>query len=278
MENPAAEIEDVILAITASLNPEIQRAAIYRKPPTVFPPSQASPVHYSYPLSLPYLNKLPVFVVRLLTPTGIATSSSRETILRVYQWYRVLSPYLHVQVKKVVYDEPRKEIYAEIVQRFHVRWNVFMPSAESRLITHVTLRELPYASPEGKPLYVIAAQEDFYHPEDLLTFVAPLLVPFLLALLLLGTWACVLGAWFGGALGYWSVRPGERGKDVELQHIGENAPPPEQEETSYADVTKHGLVNGKKGSDEEEAEAESPVAERASKEWPTPEEALEVHE
>ncbi|TFY56034.1 hypothetical protein EVJ58_g7879 [Rhodofomes roseus] len=30
MENPAAEIEDVILAITASLNPDVQRAAIYR--------------------------------------------------------------------------------------------------------------------------------------------------------------------------------------------------------------------------------------------------------
>ena len=69
------------------------------------------------------------------------------------------------------------------------------------MITHITLRELPYATPAGKRLYVIAAQEDFYHPEDLLSFVAPLLVPVLTALLLLGTWACVIGAWLGGALG-----------------------------------------------------------------------------
>ena len=72
---------------------------------------------------------------------------------------------------------------------------------DARLITHITLRELPYATPAGKRLYVIAAQEDFYHPEDLLSFVAPLLVPVLTALLLLGTWACVIGAWLGGALG-----------------------------------------------------------------------------
>ena len=30
MENPEAEIEDVILTITTALNPEIQNAAIYK--------------------------------------------------------------------------------------------------------------------------------------------------------------------------------------------------------------------------------------------------------
>ncbi|KZT64513.1 hypothetical protein DAEQUDRAFT_814920 [Daedalea quercina L-15889] len=296
MENPAAELEDVILAVTASLNPEVQKAAIYRyfapdvsfrhplctvpsstQPTTVFPPSQSSPVLHTYPLPLPlpFFKGLPAFVARLLTPTGLATSSSRETVLRVYQWYRVLSPRLRVQVKKVVYDEPRKEAYAEVVQRFHIRWNVFMPAAESRLITHITLRELPYATPAGKPLYVIAAQEDFYHPEDLLSFGAPLLVPFLTAALLLSTWACVVGAWLGGLAGYWTVRPGEGGKGVELQPGREHLPPPDKEEISYADKAKQAIVNGERGEGEAEAEAESPVAGRVKEEWPTPVDASE---
>ncbi|KAH9840853.1 uncharacterized protein C8Q71DRAFT_721308 [Rhodofomes roseus] len=297
MENPAAEIEDVILAITASLNPDVQRAAIYRyfapdasfrhplctvppssKPATVYPPSQASPVLHAFPSPLPFLRRLPAFVVRLLTPTGLATSSSRETILRVYQWYRVLSPHLRVHVNNVVYDAARNEIYAEVVQRFHIRWNVLMPAAESRLITHITLRELPHAAPAGKPLYVIAAQEDFYHPEDLLAFVAPLLVPLLLALLLLGTWACVLGASLGRAAGYWRVKRGggEGVHGIELEPRG--APPVDTHEASYADKAKQGLLNGDKGKGEAEAEAESPVAQPVAKdpeEWPTPTEAFE---
>ncbi|EPS94665.1 hypothetical protein FOMPIDRAFT_1054886 [Fomitopsis schrenkii] len=269
MENPAAEIEDVVLAITASLNPEVQRAAIYKyfapdasfrhplctvpsssAPTTVFHPSQASPVIHSFPF--PLLKGLPALVARLLTPTGFATSNSRETLLRV---------------RKVVYDEPHHELYVEVVQRFHIRWNVFMPAAESRLLTHITLRELPYATPAGKRLYVIAAQEDFYHPEDLLSFVAPLLVPVLTAILLLGTWACVIGAWLGGIAGYWKVGPGEDEKRVELQPVGEHLPPPEEQEISYADKVKQ---NGVKGRGEAEAEAESPLADRVKEEWPTP--------
>lgn len=99
-------------------------------PATVFHSSQTSPIFHSFPF--PLIKGLPALVARLFTPTGFATSNSRETLLRVYQWYRVLSPWLRVQVRKVVYDEPHHELYVEIVQRFHIRWNVLMPAAESR--------------------------------------------------------------------------------------------------------------------------------------------------
>ena len=101
-------------------------------PATVHPASQASPVLYAYPF--PLLARLPAFVARLLTPTGLVTANSRETLLRVYEWYRVLSPWVRVRVRKVVYDAPRGEMYVEVVQRFHIRWNVFMPAAESRCV------------------------------------------------------------------------------------------------------------------------------------------------
>lgn len=101
-------------------------------PATIYPASQSSPVLTSFPF--PLLKGLPALVARLLTPTGRATANSRETLLRVYQWYRVLSPRLRVQVRKVVYDERRGEMYVEVVQRFHIRWNVLMPAAESRCV------------------------------------------------------------------------------------------------------------------------------------------------
>lgn len=77
--------------------------------------------------------------------------------------------------------------------------------------------------------------------------------------------------------GYWSVRPGEGGKGVELQPVGERLPPPDKEEISYAQKAKQpeSDVNGVKGQGEAEAEAESPVAERVKQEWPTPGEAVD---
>ncbi|KZT01936.1 uncharacterized protein LAESUDRAFT_730632 [Laetiporus sulphureus 93-53] len=244
MEDPARDIEDVILSITSAVNPEAQKAAIlryfapdasFRHPLCTVPSDADTP----YPAS----QSSPSFarwtqLSRKLSPTGIATASSRETILCVYQWYRTMSPRLKVEVRKVVWDEPRMEIYVDVVQTFHIRWNP-LPPAQSRLITHLNLRKVSPRSQDARPLYVIVAQEDFYHPADLLAFVLPPLVPILHFLLILGTWACVFGAWFGAVSGFWTIKRGEGDREVKLEHAGESLPTP-------APGEQQTLTNGRK--------------------------------
>ena len=69
-----------------------------------------------------------------------------------------------------------------------------------------------------------------------------------------------------GGAGYWAVGPGGGGN-------GEQVSPPDGEAISYAQRAKQGAFNGVKGQGEAEAEAESPGAERAKQQWPTPGEA-----
>ena len=66
--------------------------------------------------------------------------------------------------------------------------------------------------------------------------------------------------------GYWTVGPGGDGN-------GEHVSPLDGEAISSAQKAKQGAFNGVKGQGEAEAEAESPVAERAKQQWPTPGEA-----
>ncbi|PCH34776.1 hypothetical protein WOLCODRAFT_165810 [Wolfiporia cocos MD-104 SS10] len=246
MEDPLKEIESVILTITSAVNPEIQKAAIlryfapdvtFRHPLTTIPSSSlkfAAPHTTStdlVPSPFPANQASPSLTDKTwywhssistwLSPTGWLTRSSRETVLRVYQWYRVLSPVLVVRVKNITYDREKEEMFIEVIQTFHIRWNPLPPAD---LITHINLRKLP------SNLYVIAAQEDFYHPEDLVSFVIPPFAPVVHTLLLLGAWVCVIQAWLGSVLGFWSVRDGEGGRGVSLNPEGEELPPQSEQE------------------------------------------------
>ncbi|EMD35742.1 hypothetical protein CERSUDRAFT_52662 [Gelatoporia subvermispora B] len=79
--------------------------------------------------------------------------NSRAGILAIYRWYRIMSPHIKMDVTDVVYDgahdPPRLFVKAE--QVFHIRWNPFKPA------------KVP----------CIVAQEDYYHPDDLVAFVLP---------------------------------------------------------------------------------------------------------
>lgn len=108
--------------------------------------------------------------------------NSRESVLKIYQWYRILSPRIQIEVKSVAYEPTQNVLYLDIHQTFHVRYNPFAP-ASARLITVLWLLE------EDGVLRV-DLQEDFYHPDDFMALVMPPLKPVIGTLLKTSSWLC----------------------------------------------------------------------------------------
>ncbi|KAL4247897.1 hypothetical protein ABKN59_007500 [Abortiporus biennis] len=175
MEDPAKEIEGVVLSCTAAINAESQRTAIERY--------YAPDAEFHHPLCM--VTSKPM---------------SRDEILGIYQWYRILSPTLKVEVKDVTYHVEKNELFVEVVQEFHIRWSPLSP-APARLMVHLILSP----SEEDPRLQVIKYHEDFYQPEDFLALLVPPLVPVIRLFLHVGTIASNLNARIFGALGYWAV-------------------------------------------------------------------------
>ncbi|KAI0643301.1 hypothetical protein C8Q79DRAFT_1002530 [Trametes meyenii] len=204
MENPAQEIANVATLITAAVNPEIQKEAVYK----YFVPDMS----FRHPLCA-------------VSPSP----NSREAFLSILQWYRVLSPVLSVRVTSVTYDKEKNSIFLDVTQTFHIRWSPLTP-APARLVVHLTLRPSPSPTDPNKTVYFIASQEDFYHPDDLTVLLVPPLTPLVRGALQAATLVCRVQAKVFGALGYWSVRDGEGGRGVDLQPRGEPLPPIGEEE------------------------------------------------
>lgn len=128
MEDPVAEIESVVLNVTATQSPDIQQAAFQRY--------MSQDMGFRHP-------------VCSIHPGP----SSRNKVLGVYQWYRVLSPRIDIRIDSVVFDEARRLLYVEGVQWFKL---IFLPvkPVPARLIIRLTLRK-------ENNLFYIAFQEDF---------------------------------------------------------------------------------------------------------------------
>ncbi|KAI0631502.1 hypothetical protein C8Q77DRAFT_1127228 [Trametes polyzona] len=199
MENPATEIVNVTTLVTAAINPEIQKAAVLKY--------YAPDASFRHPLCA--------------VPSG---PNSRASILSILRWYRIMSPVLSVRATSVTYDEAKHEVFLDVTQTFHIRWSPLKP-APARLLVHLTLRPEPSPTDPSKTVYVIAAHEDFYHPDDLAALIVPPIIPLVRGVLQAATLACRVHAKVFGALGYWSVRDGEGGKGVDLQPEGEPLPP-----------------------------------------------------
>ncbi|KAA1470892.1 hypothetical protein DENSPDRAFT_836817 [Dentipellis sp. KUC8613] len=140
MEKPAQEIDAVVHMLTCAANPDIQKAAIQR-----FYTSDAG---FRHPLCY-------------IPPAH----NSREDILGVYQWYRIMSPHIELVIHDVVYAPEHKRLFLDVTQKFHIRWNPF-PPAPANLFVHLTLRE-------ENGLFYIAFQEDLYRPDDILALLIP---------------------------------------------------------------------------------------------------------
>ncbi|KAF8881598.1 hypothetical protein BD779DRAFT_1545686 [Infundibulicybe gibba] len=107
---------------------------------------------------------------------------SRESVLGIYQWYRVMSPKVDLKV-----ESHPKHYPLDVVQQFHIRHSPFQPAPPE--LTGVPNSLL------GKWVLYIALQEDFYHPDDLVSLVIPPLAPVVQFVMHAAGSAQVLGFW-----------------------------------------------------------------------------------
>ncbi|KAL1698318.1 hypothetical protein EV121DRAFT_284786 [Schizophyllum commune] len=186
MENPSEDIHGVFKALTMAENADVQRAAVNK----YFLPN-AGFRHSLCRVEPGYL--------------------SRDNILGVYQWYRIMSPILEAEIIDVVFNSETNVMYLEGSQKFHIRLSPFSP-APARIIIRLTLQKDQFSG-----LYYIAQQEDFYHPDDLIALLVPPLAPFIRFALDAAGVVSNICAKVGQVVGYW--RPGggphaESGEDV----------------------------------------------------------------
>ncbi|KAJ7074811.1 hypothetical protein C8F01DRAFT_35339 [Mycena amicta] len=176
MQNPASEIGAVVTLLTAAAAPDIQKAAFLRY---VTPDAG-----FRHPIC-----------------SVVPGPGSREKLLGIYQWYRILSPHIEITVNNVVHDPANHLLLLDVVQSFSLRLSPFKP-VPARLLVRLTLRE---GADDG--LHYIAFQEDFYHPDDFMSLLIPPLAPFVrLGLSWTGT-ASDIYAKFGQLLGFWASTP-----------------------------------------------------------------------
>ncbi|TRM66707.1 hypothetical protein BD626DRAFT_483579 [Schizophyllum amplum] len=183
MENPAQDIHGVFSALTTAENADVQRAAVNK----YYLPNAG----FRHPLCA-------------VEPGYL----SRDNILGVYQWYRIMSPVLEAQILNVVFQPETAILYLEGVQKFHIRVSPFAP-APARIIVRMTLQKDQFSG-----LYYIAMQEDFYHPDDLFALVIPPLSPLIRLALDAAGVASGIYAKLGQLVGFWRTDGGSRGNRV----------------------------------------------------------------
>ncbi|KAJ7915661.1 hypothetical protein B0H13DRAFT_395553 [Mycena leptocephala] len=172
MQNPSSEVGAVVSLLTAAAAPDIQKAAFlkYLTPDAAF--------------RHPLCNVSP-------------GPGSRDRLLGIYQWYRILSPHIDITVKRVVHDPASNTLLLDVVQYFHLRFSPFK-AAPSRLLVRLTLRE-------ENGLHYIALQEDFYHPDDFMSLIIPPLAPVIRTGLSMTATASDIYAKIGQLLGFWAT-------------------------------------------------------------------------
>ncbi|OOG00368.1 hypothetical protein ASPCADRAFT_502698 [Aspergillus carbonarius ITEM 5010] len=150
MEDPATEIPTIIHHLTQS-PPDDQQRTIQK----YFTPSAAF-IH-------PFCRVFPY-------------PGSRWLIEKIYQWYKIMSPRIELEVHSVAYDKPTQKLYLQISQLFSI-WAIPFHKAPVTLTTVLDLTTDPEdnrtpTTGHGKRYY-IKRQEDFYQPSEFVKFVAP---------------------------------------------------------------------------------------------------------
>ncbi|KDQ57980.1 hypothetical protein JAAARDRAFT_78444 [Jaapia argillacea MUCL 33604] len=170
MERPAEEIERVIKLLVEAVSPEVQLAAVQK----YFTPD----AEFRHPIC-----------------QVVSGPNSREDIVGIFQWYRIMSPKIHIDVNSTFWNPQDKTLVTDSTQVFHIRYSLLAP-APARLLTRIQLREI-----DG--LYYISKQEDFYHPEDLANLVVPPLAPIVRLILSFAGLASNVNAAVFQILGFW---------------------------------------------------------------------------
>jgi len=221
MENPIEEVSTLVHTLTQA-TPTKQKDAVYR----YFTPS-ASFTHPfcatgSWSLDLPFLGTL----------------DSRWATLQIYQWYKIMSPRIDLEVLSVTFNEDTLKLYVDMHQHFRL-WIVPFYDASVYLTTVLQLvkgdasgpdsalqRRAPktpsekpwsYAAvadpdrPENgeiKTVYYITSQNDLYQTSEFIKFLVPWGVGNTLmeAWMLFATFLSILGSFLLFPSTWWKER------------------------------------------------------------------------
>ncbi|KAJ5606638.1 hypothetical protein N7510_009419 [Penicillium lagena] len=171
MEAPATEISTVIRLLTQS-PPSLQEKTINR-----FFTRNASFVH-------PFC-RVPSF------------EGSRWFVGKIFQWYKILSPRIEIEVHSIAFDEDHLKLYVNMSQIFSIWIVPFHVSPVTLttvldLTTDATHSDAPTNG--NHTLYYIKKQEDLYQTSEFVKFVVPHVGHWLvLAWHLIATLFCILG-------------------------------------------------------------------------------------
>ncbi|KAJ5483072.1 hypothetical protein N7539_006518 [Penicillium diatomitis] len=171
MERPVAEIRTVIQLLVQS-PPSLQQKAIER----FFVPDAS----FAHPFC-----RVPSF------------NGSRWWITKIFQWYKIMSPRIEMQVHSVAFDEDQLKLYVNMSQIFSI-WLVPFHVAPVTLTTVLDLttdRAQSDASTNGDHTkYYITRQEDLYQTSDFIKFLLPHIGYWLvMAWHLMATFFCLVG-------------------------------------------------------------------------------------
>ncbi|KAJ5662614.1 uncharacterized protein N7477_010230 [Penicillium maclennaniae] len=150
MENPVVEIPAVISLLTQS-TPTLQQKTLER-----FFTSDASFVH-------PFC-RVPSF------------EGSRWWILKIFQWYKIMSPRIKMEIHSIAMDQESLKLYVNMSQIFSI-WIVPFHVAPATLTTVLDLTtdssKTSSSTNGAHPLYYITKQEDLYQTSEFIKFILP---------------------------------------------------------------------------------------------------------
>jgi len=152
MEDPISEIADLITDLATTLSLPHQRDIIE----CYFLPTAS----FNHPLCR--------------VDTFYSPFPSRDLILAMYRWHRLLSPNVKIDIRSVAFDEPRGKLYVECVQTFTF-W--FLPWKRNCAEFVVQLHLQPRVGEDGVKRWFVARQNDLFQTEDWVAYL-PLLFPF----------------------------------------------------------------------------------------------------
>ncbi|KAJ5623625.1 hypothetical protein N7490_012230 [Penicillium lividum] len=145
MEHPVEEISTVIRLLTQSI-PSLQEKAIEQ-----FFTSDAS---FYHPFCF-----VPSF------------GGSRWYLLKIFQWYKIMSPRIEMEIHSIAFDEKQLKLYINMSQIFSI-WLVPFHVAPVTLTTVLDLTT-ESRSDRDQPLYYIKKQEDLYQTSEFIKFLLP---------------------------------------------------------------------------------------------------------
>ncbi|KAI9932488.1 hypothetical protein ASPWEDRAFT_22264 [Aspergillus wentii DTO 134E9] len=123
---------------------------------------------------------------------------SRWALIKIYQWYKIMSPRIELQVHSVAYDEKNLKLYVNLSQIFSI-WVVPFHVAPVNLTTVLTLTTDPgnddkHLTNGEQKLYYISHQEDLYQTSEFIKFLLPHVGHlFVLIFHVFATFFCILG-------------------------------------------------------------------------------------